>query len=172
MFRSRQRAVVYPQAEHMRLAGVIAAAFRPELVPLPFESWVRGVALHDRGYGELDADPLGEMPEERWSVIQRAGVEPQDPDPIVDLVVALHVQRLAGNVERLDAHVPERLAAADVDPEAARRADALTNLCDSLAFSFCFEEADSGVIGDLSYAVHADGSASVSPWPFAVPYVK
>src|SRR2546423_10124254 len=108
MFRSRQRSVVYPQAEPQRLAGVIAAAFRPELVPLPFDSWVRGVALHDRGYGELDADPLGEMPEERWLAIQTAGVEPNDRDPIVDLVVALHVQRLARDVARLHAHLPER----------------------------------------------------------------
>src|SRR5215467_1482296 len=116
MFKSRQRAVVYPQGEHQRLAGVIAAAFRPELVPLPFEAWVRGVATHDRGYGELDADPLGEMAEERWLEIQRGGIEPQDDDPVVDLVVAMHVQRLAGDVARLDAHVPERLAAAGVDP--------------------------------------------------------
>jgi hypothetical protein len=172
MFRSRQRDVVYPQAEHMRLSGAIAAAFRPELVPLPFDSWVRGVALHDRGYGELDSDPLGEMPEERWLTIQRAGVEPQDADPIVDLVVALHIQRLAGDVDRLDARVPERLAAAGVDAGAAQAADDLTNLCDRLAFSFCFEESDAGRIGDLDYAVHADGSATVSPWPLRVPYLK
>jgi len=172
MFRSRQRPVVYPQAERQRLAGVIAAAFRPELIPLPFDAWVRGVAIHDRGYGELDADPLGEMQEERWLEIQRSGVEPQEADPIVDLVVALHVQRLAGDVARLDAHVPERLAAAGVDPETALAADAYTDLCDSLAFSFCFEEADSGELAGLSYAVHADGSATVAPWPFRVPYVK
>jgi hypothetical protein len=172
MFVSKQRPVVYPQAEHQRLAGVIAAAFKPELVPLPFESWVRGVALHDRGYGELDADPLGDMPEERWLDIEGAGLEPQDADPIVDLVVAMHIQRLAGDVERLDARVPERLAASGVDPDAAQAADAYTNLCDRLAFSFCFEQADEGELGGLSFAVHADGSAVVTPWPFTVPYVK
>ncbi|MDX6454362.1 MAG: hypothetical protein QOD48_469, partial [Gaiellaceae bacterium] len=50
---------MYPQAEHQRLAGVIAAAWGNDQVgrpPLPFESWVRGVAVHDRAYGELDED--------------------------------------------------------------------------------------------------------------------
>jgi hypothetical protein len=172
MFVSKQRPVVYPQAEHQRLAGVIAAAMRPELIPLPFDSWVRGVAVHDRGYGELDADPLGAMAEERWLEIETRGVEPQEPDPIVDLVVALHVQRLAGDVARLDAHVPERLAAAGVDPDAAQAADALTNLCDRLAFSFCFEEADAGTLAGLAFTVERDGTATVAPWPFTVPYVK
>jgi hypothetical protein len=172
MFRSKQRPVVYPQAEHQRLAGVVAAAWRPELIPLPFESWVRGVAVHDRGYGQLDADPLGEMPEERWLEIETRGAAPQDPDPIVDLVVALHIQRLAGDVARLDAHVPERLAAAGVDPQAAQAADDFTNLCDRLAFSFCFEETAAGALGGLAYAVERDGTATVSPWPFRIPYVK
>src|SRR5262245_63298989 len=102
MFRSRQRAVVYPQAEHQRLAGVIAAAFRPELVSLPFESWVRGVATHDRGYGELDTDPLLEMAEERWLTIERGGLEPIDDDTIVDIVVDMNIQRLAGEVARME----------------------------------------------------------------------
>jgi hypothetical protein len=172
MFKSRQRPVVYPQAEHQRLAGVIAAAFRPELVPLPFDSWVRGVATHDRGYGELDNDPLGEMAEERWLEIQRGGIEPREDDPIIDLVVAVHVQRLAGDVARLDARVAERVAAAGVDPAAAQEADALTDLCDSLAFSFCFEEKASGTRGSLEYSVEKDGTASVSPWPLRVPWLK
>jgi hypothetical protein len=52
----------------------------------------------------------------------------------------MHVQRLAGDVERLDAHVPERLRAAEVDGDDARATDAATEVCDRLAFSFCFEE--------------------------------
>lgn len=49
------------------MAGAIAAVFPPGYVPLPFESWVRGVTLHDRGYGELDDDPIGETSQERWA---------------------------------------------------------------------------------------------------------
>src|SRR5437868_3074723 len=55
MFRSRRRAVVFPQADHARFAGAIALAWR-ERPQLPFDSFVRGVADHDRGYGGLDVD--------------------------------------------------------------------------------------------------------------------
>jgi hypothetical protein len=89
MFRSKQRAVIYPQAEHMRLAGVIVAAWGSTRPPIPFDSLVRGVATHDRGYGELDNDPLGEISQERWLEIQRRGFAAQDDDAVVDLVVAM-----------------------------------------------------------------------------------
>jgi hypothetical protein len=163
---------VYPQAEHQRLAGVIAAAWGNDEVerpPLPFESWVRGVAVHDRAYGELDEDLIGTIAPERWIEIQTPAVEPQAGDPVVDLVVALHVQRLADDFVELDAHVPDRLADAGVDPADAAAADVITNLCDTLSFTFCFEEAASGSIGMFSYTVGADGSATLAPWPLHVP---
>jgi hypothetical protein len=139
---------VYPQAEHQRLAGVIAAAWGNDQVerpPLPFESWVRGVAVHD------------------------PAVEPQAGDPVVDLVVPMHVQRLADDSNELDAHVPERLADAGVEPADAAAADVITDLCDTLSFTFCFEEPASGSVGSFSYTVGADGSATLAPWPLSVP---
>jgi hypothetical protein len=163
---------VYPQAEHQRLAGVIAAAWGNDQVerpPLPFESWVRGVAVHDRAYGELDEDLIGTVAPERWIEIQTPAVEPQAGDPVVDLVVAMHVQRLADDFVELDAHVPDRLADAGVDPADAAAADVITNLCDTLSFTFCFEEPASGSIGSFSYTVDADGSATLAPWPLDVP---
>jgi hypothetical protein len=172
VFRSRQRSVVYPQAEHQRLAGVIAAAWGNDHVqrpPLPFESFVRGVTVHDRGYGELDDDPIDAVAPARWIEIQTRGVEPQAGDPVVDLVVAMHVQRLAGNLVELDARVPERIADAGVDPADAAAADEITNLCDRLSFSFCFEELASGSVGSFSYTVSVDGSATLTPWPLGVP---
>lgn len=166
MFRSTVRDVVYPQAEHQRLAGAIAAAWaEPPLEP--FASFVRGVATHDRGYGELDTDAIGSIGPERWLEIQRPAVEPRD-DPVADLVVAMHVQRLAEDFVPLDAHVPERLAAAGVDPDAAAAADAVTELCDRLAFDFCLEHASSGHIGEIDYTLDEDGSATLDPWPLAV----
>lgn len=167
MFRSTARDVVYSQAEHQRLAGVIAAAWaEPPLEP--FASFVRGVATHDRGYGELDTDAIGSIAPDRWLEIQTPAVEPQD-DPIADLVVAMHVQRLAEDFVALDAHVPERLAAAGVDADAAAAADAVTELCDRLAFDFCLEHASSGRIGGLDYTLDAAGAATIDPWPLAVP---
>jgi uncharacterized protein DUF3891 len=182
VFRSRQRPVVYPQAEHARLSGVIAASWGNDEVPrppLPFESFVRGVALHDRGYGMLDDDPLGEMARERWLEIARRSFEAQDDDPVVDLVVAMHVRRLmshgpfstdAAIGAELDAALARRIEAAGVDAADATAADAVTDLCDRLAFAFCFEEADSGTVEPpgISYSVHEDGSATLSPWPLAV----
>ena len=167
MFRSKQRPVVYSQAEHQRLAGAIAAAWQPERVPLPFEPFVRGVAVHDRGYGELDQDPIGGVAPERWVEIQTRGTAPQD-DPVVDLVVAMHVQRLADDFTPFDAHVPERLAAAGVDAADAKAADAVTQFCDKLAFSFCFEEPAAGTIGGISYTLDVAGAATLAPWPLQV----
>jgi Protein of unknown function (DUF3891) len=170
VFRSTTRPVVYPQAEHARLAAAIAAAWRPDAIPLPFDSFVRGVALHDRGYGQLDNDSLGEIEEPRWLEIMRRGFEPQDDDPTVDLVVALHVRRLVANATpEFAAALPARLKAAGVSDAAAAAADAVTDLCDRISFSFCFEEEGAGTIGSFAYTVAIDGSATIVPWPLAVP---
>jgi hypothetical protein len=79
------------------------------------------------------------------------------------------VQRLADNFVALDAHVPDRLADAGVDAGDAAAADEITNLCDTLSFSFCFEEPASGSVGSFSYTMSADGSATLAPWPLGVP---
>jgi uncharacterized protein DUF3891 len=177
VFRSRSRPVVYAQAEHARLSGVIAGAWGNDEVPrppLPFESFVRGVALHDRGYGELDTDPLFEIPPGRWLELMRRGFAAQDADPVVDLVVAMHIRRLVAGVNpaarsRFDAELPARLAAAGVSEAEAEAADAVTSLCDRLAFEFCFEQEASGVDGSTAFSVDAEGTATLSPWPLGVP---
>jgi hypothetical protein len=170
VFRSTTRPVVYPQAEHARLAAAIAATWRPDAIPLPFDSFVRGVALHDRGYGELDNDPLGEIEQTRWLELMRRGFEPAGDDPVVELVVALHIRRLVGNATpEFAAALPGRLAAAHVSEADAVAADAVTDLCDRISFSFCFEEEGAGTIGSIAYTVAADGSAALAPWPLVVP---
>jgi hypothetical protein len=176
LFRSTRRDVVYPQAEHARMAGAIAATFRPEDVPLPFESWVRGVTLHDRGYGELDTDPIGETSQERWAgEIQTSGFRAESGDSVADLVVALHIRRLIGD----DVDHPARAALArEIDdalgdvPAEARAADRLTALCDSIAFAFCFEKAASGTVGGIDYAYDGGSCISLDPWPLAVPSLR
>jgi hypothetical protein len=168
MFRSERRPVVYPQAEHARLAGTIAAAWNPEDVPLPFASFVRGVTLHDRGYGELDDDPLGEVSQERWCEIQTRGFRATSGDAVSDLVVALHIRRLLGD----DLEHPARAALAreiderlgDVSPE-ARAADAITELCDKVAFAYCFERPAEG----RGFSFDGNETVVLDPWPLAVP---
>jgi hypothetical protein len=180
VFRSRVREVVYPQAEHQRLAGAVAAEWASPPPAVPFAALVRGVATHDRGYGELDTDGIGELETERWLAIQRRGLSPEG-DPIVDLVVAMHSLRLvsgtsmrvSGDVVREFERVrDERLASAGVDREVAAAVDRITELCDRLAFSFCFEEGDAGTVGELDFTLDADGNASISPWPLRTPELR
>ena len=177
MFRSSRRPVVFPQADHARLAGTIALAWR-ERPPLPFASFVRGVADHDRGYGEHDNDPIGGVESERWTEIQRRGFTPRGEDPVVDLVVALHVRRLLSSrrdafEERaygeVDALVPSLVESAGVTVEQADAADAITNVCDVLSFGFCFEEPASGEVRGFEYGVDGEGAITLDPWPLDVP---
>jgi hypothetical protein len=151
MFRSKRRPVVFPQAEHARLAAAIALEW-DERPAIPWEPFVAGVALHDRGYGQLDADDIDVFAEARWIEIQREGFAPRGADPVVDLIAALHVRRLVSQgghpaaLAEMDARLPELHEAAGMDEETAAAADRITELCDRLAFVFCFEEPASGAL--------------------------
>jgi hypothetical protein len=177
MFRSRRRAVVFTQADHARFAATLALAWR-ERPPVAFEPFVRGVADHDRGYGEHDADDIDAVASERWVEIQRRGFAPRGDDALVDLIVALHVRRLlssqADEHERaasaeVDALLPSLLTAAGVSPAAAAAADAITRFCDRIAFAFCFEEADEGELHGIRYVLDGLGGIELDPWPLGVP---
>jgi hypothetical protein len=178
MFRSPS-GVVVPQAEHARMSGAIAAVWaRPQ--PLPFESLIRGVTLHDRGYGELDNDQIGVVEPERWVVIQRRGFTDRSGDAVVDLVVALHIRRLIGDDEQparaelareIDAALPELRAAAGLDEEEARAADGVTEVCDRLSFVFCSGEAESGDVRGIRYRYDGSETLVLEPWPLAVPWL-
>lgn len=179
MFRSPHNVVV-PQAEHGRMAGAIAAVWGlPQ--PLPFESLVRGVTLHDRGYGERDIDQIGVVGPERWVEIQRRGFGERSGDAVVDLVVALHIRRLIGDDEHparialaheIEAALPELRAAAAVDEEQARVADGVTEVCDRLSFVFCSGEAVDGEVRGIRYRYDGAETIVLDPWPLAVPWLR
>lgn len=178
MFRSRRRAIVFSQADHARLAGTLALAWRDRPPALPFDSFVRGVADHDRGYGEHDADEIGAVESERWVGIQRHGFTPRREDPVVDLVAALHVRRLLSSQDdahertafaEVDALLPALLDAAGVTAQEAEAADAITNVCDRIAFLFCFEEPGEGDARGYAYALDGLGGITLDPWPLEVP---
>jgi hypothetical protein len=177
MFRSRRRGIVFPQADHARLAGTLALAWR-DRPPLPFPSFVRGVADHDRGYGEHDDAEIGAVASERWVGIQRRGFTPRGDDPVVDLIAALHIRRLLSSQDddheraafaEVDALLPSLLAGAGVTAAAADAADLITNVCDRIAFLFCFEEAGEGEVHGLSYSLDGFGAIAIDPWPLEVP---
>lgn len=175
MFPSRRRPIIFSQADHARLSAAIALAWGNERFPrppLPFDAFIRGVALHDRGYGELDADPLLETPRDRWLEIQRNGFRPRGVEPIVDLVVGLHVRRLVGDDpvgHEMAAQLPALHVAAGVSEADGQAADAITSLCDGVAFDFCFEEPASGTAGGIHFRVDGRGGVELDPWPLGVP---
>ena len=188
MFRSTRRDIVFPQSEHARLAATIALAWGNDAFArpgLPFDSFVRGVALHDRGYAPFDADGIGEIASDRWLEIQHESFRPRGDDAVVDLVVAMHILRLVGHSRNTEAAVelatrlPELLEAAEVAEADAAAADLITNLCDRIAFDFCFEEAAEGGVGIVpteshepvcvTYGVDGEGAVSLDPWPLGVP---
>jgi hypothetical protein len=179
MFRSAADVIV-PQAEHARLAGAIAAVWGlPQ--PLPFESLVRGVTLHDRGYGELDDDEIGAVEPERWVEIQRRGFTERSGDAVVDLVVALHIRRLIGDDEHparvafareIDAALPELRTAAGVGEEEAGTGDGVTEVCDRLSFVFCSGAAESGEVRGIRYRYDGAETIALDPWPLAVPWLR
>lgn len=173
MFRSRRRAIVFPQPDHARFAGALALAWRdrPEL---PFDSFVRGVADHDRGYGELDLHDIEGVVEDVWIDIQRRGFAPRGDDPVVDLVAALHVRRLLLRndpvaTSEADDVIAGLLPLAGVTREQADAADAITNVCDVISFEFCFESESEREVRGFRLALDGLGSVSVDPWPFRVP---
>jgi hypothetical protein len=170
VFRSTRRAIVFTQLDHSRFAGALALAWR-ERPPLPFDSFVSGVALHDRGYGEHDDDDLETVADDRWLEIQRAGYAPRGVDPVVDLVVALHVRRLIGEPRDppLEELLPHLYEAAGVGEDEADAADRITNVCDRIAFEFCFERPAEGEARGFAYALDGRGAVRLDPWPFSVP---
>ena len=151
---------------HAAFAGELALLWAD--LPLPRESFVRGVSLHDRGYGELDNDSLGEVPRERWLEIQHRGFAMRDEDPIVDLVACMHITRLVrGAVPEFEEALPALRERAGVDEASALAADAITNLCDRISFDVCFEEASDGSVGEIAFEYDGDHTVTVDPWPFA-----
>src|SRR5690242_7911330 len=158
MFRSRRRDVVFPQMEHAAFAAGIALHWR-ERPNVPFDSFIRGVALHDRGYGELDEDEIGGVEQERWLEIQRRGFGARDEDPVVDLIVSLHVARLVGDDDPwFRDGLPALLERANVDEETAAATDLITNVCDRISFDVCFGEPEDGALREIGYAY--DGANS------------
>src|SRR5581483_10359525 len=152
MFRSQRRAVVFPQADHARFAGALAVAWA-ERPPLPFESFVRGVADHDRGYGEADVHDIDTVDDETWIEVQRRGFAPRGEDAVVDLVAALHVRRLLARNDPV------------ATAEAADVADAITNVCDVISFEFCFERSSEREVRGHRLVLDGYGGVLVDPWP-------
>lgn len=190
MFKSKQRPVVVPQWEHQKLAGTLALLWgnadfdRPAV---PWESFLVGVGLHDRAYGPQDALPIGELPEAEWLALTRRGFAMGWADPVADLIAKLHLTRLVRSDESplrkaeaatMTAAIHELLQQHGLDATTFERIDRITNLCDRIAFDFCFEAPAGGAVAifaknerdeavSVCYRI-AGGAIHVNPWPFGV----
>ena len=120
----------------------------------------------------LPAPDRLQTPRDRWLEIQRNGFRPRGVDPIVDLVVALHVRRLVGDEpagHEMAAQLPAIHAAAGVSEADGQAADVITNVCDMIAFDFCFEEPESGSVAGIHSQIDGLGGVELDPWPLGVP---
>jgi hypothetical protein len=190
MFKSKRRPIAIPQWEHQKLAGTLALLWGNttfERPPVPFESFLTGIGLHDRAYGPLDNLPIGELPEEEWLALTRTGFEMTWSDGAADVITKMHLKRLAsyGNAPARQAQaaqmaqvIREQLQHHGLDAATFERIDRITNLCDRIAFDFCFEAPAEGEVRifpknerDKEIAVGyriEGGTIQVNPWPFGV----
>lgn len=188
MFPSRARPTIIPQSEHQRLAGIIAHLWgneRFERPPFDFTSFVTGVAFHDQGYGYLDTLAIGGMnAEERLAAFENLAAA-RLPDAIADTVAAHHILRLMGEEaawqgpRRLcQERIAAGLASTGIERDIFLWADCLTNVCDTAAFLFCFEQPAQSTIAvspapgaaalALDIAVDGQGQITLDPWPLRV----
>jgi hypothetical protein len=190
MFLSKQRPIAIPQWEHQKLAGTLALLWGNtefERPPVPFESFLIGIGLHDRAYGPLDNLPIGAIPEDEWLALTHSGFEMSWADPVADLITKLHLKRLTsyGRAPARQALAAEMAQAIQanierhgLDATIFERIDRITNLCDRIAFDFCFEAPAEGNVRifprngrdeevTVGYQVK-EGTIAVNPWPFGV----
>jgi len=190
MFKSKRRQIVIPQSEHLRLVGALAMLWGNadfELPPVERVSMVAGMALHDRGYGQLDNSAIGEMSEDQWQGIARRSFSMYNSDVVTDTIIKYHVRRLASyyNTHERQALAAEfsqgikgQLQAHKLSKLIFERMDRITELTDNISFLFCMDVPDSGTVSvfprnhvdtevPIKYEV-ANGLIHVSPWPFSV----
>lgn len=190
MFKSKRRPIVTPQSEHLKLVGTLAMLWGNDefdLPPIERESMIAGMGTHDRGYGYLDNHPIGGMDESEWFPIARRTFNMSCSDVVADTIVKYHFRRLAGHddspgrkalTEEFSKAIDEHLRKHNLSKELFDRIDRITDLCDSLSFSLCFDMPASGEISifprngedmEVSIKYHVEDSIiSVDPWPFSV----
>lgn len=190
MFKSKRRAIVTPQSEHLRLVGTLAMPWGNDNFdspPIERTSMIMGMGLHDRGYGLMDNSAIGSMSEEEWNGIARRGFYMQYSNIIADTIVKYHVRRLASHDESAERKamavefsqaIDERLKQYNLSKALFDRMDRITDLCDRISFDFCFDVPGSGAVSifpwneentEVLVQYHVEeGVISVAPWPFSV----
>ena len=190
MFKSKRRPIVTPQSEHLKLVGALAMLWGNkdlDFPPIERTSMIAGMGTHDRGYGYQDNHPIGGMEDSEWFPIARRTFYMPCSDVIADTIVKYHFRRLASHdgsagrkalTEEFSNAIDEHLKKHNLSEALFDRIDRITNLCDSLSFSFCFDVPASGEISifprngedtEVTVKYHVeDGMISANPWPFSM----
>ena len=190
MFKSKRRAIVTPQSEHLKLVGTLAMLWGNEdfdSPPIERDSMISGMGLHDRGYGYLDNSPIGGMSDEEWIPIARRGFSMPCSDVVADTIVKYHFRRLASHdkspkrrvlAAEFSQSIDEQLKQHDLSKTLFDRMDRITDLCDQLSYSLCFDVPASGEANifsrndedtEIQVQYHVEnGIIQTSPWPFSV----
>jgi len=190
MFKSKRRAILTPQSEHLKLVGTLAMLWGNEnfdMPPIERTSMIAGMGLHDRGYGYLDNAPIGGMTDDEWIPIARRGFYMECSDVVADTIVKYHFRRLASDKphpkrKALEAEfsrsIDEQLEKNNLSKVLFDRMDRITNLLDQISFRLCFDVPASGEVSifprngeeaevPVRFEVE-DGVIHVDPWPFSV----
>ncbi|MDX1377998.1 MAG: hypothetical protein R3307_04045 [Anaerolineales bacterium] len=190
MFKSKRRAILTPQSEHLKLVGTLAMLWGNEDFDTPLierNSMIAGMGLHDRGYGYLDNAPIGEMGDDIWFPIAKRGFYMECSDVVADTLVKYHFRRLAshGKTEgrrelaaEFSRAIDEQLQKHDLSKSLFDRMDRITDLLDQISFSFCWDVPASGEVAifprngeQVEVVVRfevEEGVIHVDPWPFSV----
>ena len=189
MFKSKTRKIIFPQSEHGRLAGIIAQLYGNSDFQKPnidFYAFTLGVALHDLGFGYFDTYAIREMNQETRLLSFKQLVEQQLPDHVSDTVAAYHVLRLLGtdkSYKQLKIPCKQKIergvAKTGINHQKFNWADRITDLCDSIAFDFCFQKPTSGktqvyashknsVKTTIHYQFNNKQEIILNPWPFKI----
>ena len=190
MFKSKSRPILTPQSEHLKLVGTLAMLWGNndfDFPPIDRESMIAGMGTHDRGYGYLDNHPIGGMDDNEWFPIAQRTFSMPCSDVVADTIVKYHFRRLASHddspgrkalTEDFSIAIDEHLKKHNLSQTLFNRIDRITDLCDSLSFSFCFDVPASGKISifprndedtEVIVKYHVEnGLISANPWPFSV----
>lgn len=190
MFKSKSRPIATPQAEHLKLVGILAMLWGNDDIdfpPIKRSSLIMGIGFHDRGYGVLDNFPIGGMSEQEWNGIARRGFSMQCSDIVADTITKYHVRRLASHEETAERRamtlefsraIDAQLNQHNLSEELFNRIDRITDLCDKISFDFCMDVPDSGEISifphndsdeEVMVQYHVENSViHVMPWTFSV----
>lgn len=190
MFLSTIRPILFPQTEHLKLAGALAFLWSNaqfELPPVAHLSMVAGMALHDRAYGCLDDMPIPSPDTARWLALTRRGFFMPCADPLADLITRLHLLRLVSSgdtpahralADEMRAVIAQQAAQHHLNLALLHQIDRMNDFCDRVSFDFCREKPVEGQLEVVSNYTRAEtrlvryriegSEITLDPWPLRV----